>query len=440
MKKKHDIIHPKGICFVSKDLNKEKYEAIKSFAEKVVECKNYLSAFYYAFYHFKRKISKYDFWKEMQNDKIHEVFDIPSSIFQQACFDVWSKYFKKKPPKCIVTFKKLSFIGINLCKKPMFVQSNNIHTNGIINFNIPKQECIAIPFKYSKKYHGNLDDIHYSKTGPNQCQYQKAYRLTIDEASNIIKISITEENDEYYELEYEKEKILGIDVNVSRNLFACSDGHTITHNKKIVTKLINNDLKNRRIAETKQRRGLNQEHGKKQKKIDKKDMNRAKWHIISKLLELFRYAKVMGYNHLVFEDLSPFYGKKYIKSKYNDINHNELMHILHLFDIKNVAVALGKKYGFLVSLVPAAYTSKGCPVCGHIASENRLTQSHFKCLCCGHEMDADINAALNIKNRITVEVLRQKMTTKREKQCFDTKELTLDETKNIINNYYSNIY
>ena len=435
-KNRHEIKHPKCICFISKDLNKEKYEAILTFTKRVIECKNCMSAYYFCMYHFKHTISKYDFWKEMKENQIHIAFDIPAMIFQQACFDVHSKYFKRKPPKGIVTFKKPSFIGINTTSIPMFVQSNNIHTNGIINFNIPKQELIAIPFKYSRKYHGDLIKIHYSKCGQSNKQYQKLYRLTVNEGSRTVKISITEEDENYYELEYDKQKILGVDINVSRNLFACSDGYFIEHNKKLVQKLINHDLKNRKVEQTKKKRKLSQEHSNKQKKIDEKDKNRAKWHIINKLLQLFKYAKRMGYNHLVFEDLSPFYGKKYIKSKYNEINQNELMHILHFFDIKNAAIALGKKYGFLVSTVPAAYTSKACPICGHIHNDNRKTQSHFECLCCGHTYDADINAAINIKRRVSLEVLKNQMTNRREKQCFDAKDLTLKEIKSIIEDYH----
>ena len=435
-KKKHIFNHPKGISFVSKDLNKDKFNKILNLAKKVVDCKNYMSTYYFCMYHFKRKTSKYDFWKEMKENKIDIAFDIPSSTFQQACFDVYDKYFKKKPPKKIVEFKKVSFTGLNLTTVPMFVESDNVYTNGIINLNIPKHGIIAIPFKYSREYHGDLNKIYYSRTGYKNSQYQKLYRLTINKVNHTIKISVTEEDKNYYELEYNHEKILGVDINVSRNLFACSDGYFIEHDKKLVQKLINHDLRNRQIKKTKKKRKLSQDYGRKQEEIAERDNNRAKWHIITKLLQIFKYAKKMGYNHLVFEDLSPFYGKKYIKSKYDGINQNELMHILHFFDIKNVAIALGKKYGFLVSTVPAAYTSKGCPICGHIHPDNRKVQSHFECISCGYTYDADTNAAINIKQRVSLEVLRNQMTTKREKQCYDAKDLSCEEIRKIMKEYY----
>lgn len=53
-------------------------------------------------------------------------------------------------------------------------------------------------------------------------------------------------------------------------------------------------------------------------------------------------------------------------------------------------------YKTTVSKVPAQYTSQMCSVCGHTERGSRKSQSHFKCLSCGHEDNADVNAALNI--------------------------------------------
>lgn len=48
--------------------------------------------------------------------------------------------------------------------------------------------------------------------------------------------------------------------------------------------------------------------------------------------------------------------------------------------------------GTLVA-VPAHYTSKTCAECGHVSAENRENQASFRCLSCGHEANADHNAA-----------------------------------------------
>lgn len=50
-------------------------------------------------------------------------------------------------------------------------------------------------------------------------------------------------------------------------------------------------------------------------------------------------------------------------------------------------------------IVPAAYTSRTCHECGHIAKENRESQAVFHCVKCGYEANADVNAAKNILSR-----------------------------------------
>jgi len=47
-------------------------------------------------------------------------------------------------------------------------------------------------------------------------------------------------------------------------------------------------------------------------------------------------------------------------------------------------------------LVDPRYTSQKCNSCGHREKENRLSQSEFVCVKCGHSDNADINAARNI--------------------------------------------
>ncbi len=42
------------------------------------------------------------------------------------------------------------------------------------------------------------------------------------------------------------------------------------------------------------------------------------------------------------------------------------------------------------------YTSQTCSCCGYRAKENRQSQALFRCVACGHEENADVNAAKNI--------------------------------------------
>lgn len=57
---------------------------------------------------------------------------------------------------------------------------------------------------------------------------------------------------------------------------------------------------------------------------------------------------------------------------------------------------LAVKGGFVLQ-VPAAYTSQRCSCCGHVASASRKSQAVFECVACGHAMNADHNAACNIR-------------------------------------------
>ena len=49
--------------------------------------------------------------------------------------------------------------------------------------------------------------------------------------------------------------------------------------------------------------------------------------------------------------------------------------------------------------VSAHYTSQTCPQCQYISLDNRKTQSYFKCVSCGYSGNADVIAAVNIKQR-----------------------------------------
>jgi len=51
--------------------------------------------------------------------------------------------------------------------------------------------------------------------------------------------------------------------------------------------------------------------------------------------------------------------------------------------------------GLLVKVNPK-FTSQTCFKCKHVAKENRQTQAKFECINCGHQANADINAACNI--------------------------------------------
>ena len=62
-------------------------------------------------------------------------------------------------------------------------------------------------------------------------------------------------------------------------------------------------------------------------------------------------------------------------------------------------------HGLQSEEVEPSYTSQICPICGHLEHANRNKKT-FKCLHCGHEDDADHNAAINIMERAANEKLK----------------------------------
>ena len=63
-----------------------------------------------------------------------------------------------------------------------------------------------------------------------------------------------------------------------------------------------------------------------------------------------------------------------------------------------LACKLADRGGRLVE-VPARHTSQTCAECGIVDARNRQDQARFACVGCGHEANADTNAAINILRR-----------------------------------------
>lgn len=72
--------------------------------------------------------------------------------------------------------------------------------------------------------------------------------------------------------------------------------------------------------------------------------------------------------------------------------------------IKDKLARLEEKCGITTVEVNAAYTSQECSKCGFVSKGNRKLQSEFRCACCGHKVNADVNAARNIVKRRSFDV------------------------------------
>ena len=62
---------------------------------------------------------------------------------------------------------------------------------------------------------------------------------------------------------------------------------------------------------------------------------------------------------------------------------------------RQISYKLAWKGGIYLE-VPAPYTSQTCSVCGERDKASRQSQARYVCTSCGHEENADINAAKNI--------------------------------------------
>jgi transposase len=85
----------------------------------------------------------------------------------------------------------------------------------------------------------------------------------------------------------------------------------------------------------------------------------------------------------------------------------------------HLVVRLERKAAGRVEKVKPTYTSQTCSTCGHCAPGNRESQAVFRCAACGHQANADVNAAINIAAGRAVSARREtpvQVSPKREPQ------------------------
>ena len=99
------------------------------------------------------------------------------------------------------------------------------------------------------------------------------------------------------------------------------------------------------------------------------------------------------------EDLDSF-NATYTKNDEFNIKYSRLCRLLRLSNIKNWFKEQAEKRGIKVHLTPANYSSQQCSKCGCIDKLNRHSQETFKCIECGFTINADLNASINLKQRL----------------------------------------
>lgn len=94
-----------------------------------------------------------------------------------------------------------------------------------------------------------------------------------------------------------------------------------------------------------------------------------------------------------------------------------------------------KKRNKLVYTLPPAFTSQTCAKCGCCDANNRLDQETFHCVGCGHEANADVNAARVLQWLAIEAILRGELpkseTNKRKRVAFARKRETALELERL---------
>lgn len=303
------------------------------------------------------------------------------------------------------------------------IVSYNDNFNSIINsfINISwsnnNRKKLTIPVKYSKDYH---KDMKKYTNGTNTC-----YTLCFEE-ENQIRIILSYEDKRY--IPENKSNFVGIDINSKHNLFQCSNGLTIDYDRKLLEVLSKEYLKLDKLKENKEyvigKRKLH-----KIKHLERELHSKIREEI-SKLCKSFNKENI---DHAIFENLTGFEEKCFCKDD-NDINYNRRVRLLKLSSLKNEFEHISRKYDICTSLVHSYYTSQQCPHCGHIDSENRKDQEHFKCIECGYTANADLNASKNILQRLASTVLRGELlkNSKLGNGTFEPKNLKKEKVKEVL--------
>ena len=322
-----------------------------------------------------------------------------------------------------IIFKKLTISHKNTISslKTQVGLVNLKKFNAFLNFNIPKQGEIALLFRYNQNYHmdlkdfmisgtqkAKLEDLERFPTGYRQTQF--TFTINVDTLYNQINIYYvlekTSKNSVIY-TKFDSESIqnynncIGVDVNIKNNILALSDGKTFKANKSLIKKCIRFDNARKRCQNNKDLNHNPKPYGKEMLLRQEKNNKRSRWYLEQLVNELLDYCEEKGYNHIVMENLNLKETKSEAKNK-DGINYNRLASLLHLNNIKHVIKRLANKRDIAVSWVNPKYTSQQCPICGRINKDNRITQEIFYCENCFHNNNADINAAINIKNRVFI--------------------------------------
>ena len=268
------------------------------------------------------------------------------------------------------------------------------------NFNV-----IRIPLAYNQKYHGN--SIHdYNLAAAHTVKLNKKNRIDIgmtfdDEHEYFQPLN---KNKNKFETIVDKNKIAGIDLNVATNFctIALSNGECISF-----------DYDREYIKEVVELIKLYNEKGykylsKKQLETLEKKLAGVEFYFKKLISEILHKLIDLGITDISMENLNlNETTASFLKDQELKIKYTRLVRLLRLSSVKTWFEQQANNLGLRVHLTPAAYTSQTCSKC-HCIIDTKREGRFFTCFNCNHTADADENAAHNVRNRIVIDVLRER--------------------------------
>ena len=263
------------------------------------------------------------------------------------------------------------------------------------NFRIGK-EHIHVPLAFNPKYHNDINDYNLDAI--------HTVRLN---NKNGIDIGLTYEDEHEYFTPLEKDSIIdkkavcGIDLNVASN-FCTIAFHdktiAIDYNRDYIQKVVES-------LQSFEKKGFKQLTQHEQTQFNKL-LGGVEFHFKELISNILKDLIKEGVTDIVLEDLNLSQCKaSFIKDETLNIKYSKFIRLLRLSSVKDWFQEQANNKGIRVHLTTPSYTSKTCSKCQCVEHTVREGRS-FHCNICGHEEDADENAAKNVRNRITEEVLR----------------------------------
>lgn len=373
-------------------------------------------------------------WKFTKEEMIEELRKIQSSLKSEKKMKLYDRYIYllQKDKTLFEKIHKVQLIWIknhsSFSPKSLTFQTMNDLTNPqsfltriskkkvMITINIPNVGIFHFPTKYNRKYHGLFSEYEDTKTTRDKKtgRFTKSQHtftlkfLTNGDLKVIVTKPVKTEKVSYTEIP-SPEKIAGIDLNsrdnrmyLSTNKIIPLDNFLIDKEKKLEISLENHD-KNCDL------RKQEKVHGKSLKLQEEKQKRRREFSANFAVHQALSLLQEENIEMVVLEDLSIRGTKGYKKKSTTeaDMKYKHIQRALMMDTIKNIFIRLGHKYGISIALTNSRFTSRECSHCHKIDEKNR-NKDRYSCSC-GYQENADYNASLNIRDRMSNPRKREKL-------------------------------